>query len=464
MKSRDTGLFASVANLSWVADGIDESESDTALALIDLGLDNAESATRFIEAPWSADGINADEAWAFTSLAYLFNEAPGIAATTSTLSWLEDGIDEHESLAISFLPDLVDESRNFARKVISKSWFTDGISEDEALAIEALGFISHHTGSGSQFADMPFLNTVEPADSAALTSLAYLAIEDKHAFETIMSHQAVSDGITDDEAIYLTLATGVSTTNPELVDTLLNHSGVLTEMRENDLPVSGKLQFVIVRTRQGAAGKLELLEDAVRFMEDYMGEPFPFNVVLLLFADINDLSVGGYNFGASMFMDTEIDIDADESSDAERVLVHEVAHYYWRSSSHSWIDEGVAEILSFLYEDDPRALHGEELLSKVYMKSSFCRKFEDLQAVEKLTDTRAEGCEMAMGFLFFLDLYRALGPEDFQKGLRELYLLGEDAIGPEDSRARSIDQVKAAFSFSSKAKDEIIPKWYGAEK
>ena len=69
-----------------------------------------------------------------------------------------------------------------------------------------------------------------------------------------------------------------------------------------------------------------------------------------------------------------------------------------------------------------------------------------------------------MGFLFFLDLYRALGPEDFQKGLRELYLLGEDAIGSEDSRARSIDQVRAAFSFSPKAQDEIIPKWYGAEK
>ena len=463
MKSRDTGLFTSVANLSWVADGIDESESDTALSLIDLSLDNPEKAKGFIETPWFADGINADEAWAFTSLAYLFNEAPRIATTTSAMPWLEDGVDEQESVAISFLPDLVDESREFTEKIISKSWFTDGINEDEASAIEALGFISHHTGSGSQFATMPFLNTVEPADSSALTSLAYLAIEDENAFETILSHSAVADGITDNETIYLTLVPGVSIMNPELVDTLLNQSGVLTEMREIDLPVSGKLQLAIVRTRLGVAGKLELLEDSVRFMEDYMGEPFPINVVLLLYADILDLRVGGYNSGASMVLDTEFDIDAVESAAAERVLVHELAHYYWRSSSHSWIDEGVAEILSFTYGDDPRALYAEELLSKVYVKQSSCSEFEDLQSVEKLTDARSAECEMAIGFLFFLDLYRALGPDDFQKGLRELYLLGEDAIGPEDSRARSIDQVKVAFSFSPEATDEIIPRWYRVE-
>ena len=291
LKSRDTGLFASVANLSWVADGIDESESDTALSLIDLSLDNPEKAKEFIETPWFADGINADEAWAFTSLAYLFNEAPRIATTTSAMPWLEDGVDEQESVAISFLPDLVDESREFTEKIISKTWFTDGISEDEASTIEALGFISHYTGSGSQLVNMPFLNTIEPADSSALTSLASLGFENENAFKTILSHPTVADGIADNETIYLSLAATVYTTNPELVDTLLNQSGVLTEMRGIDLPVSGKLQLRIVRTRQGAARNIELLEDALQFTESYMGEPLPTNIVLLLYADLSDLGV-----------------------------------------------------------------------------------------------------------------------------------------------------------------------------
>ena len=377
------------------------------------------------------------------------------------MPWLEDGVDEQESVAISFLPDLVDESREFTEKIISKTWFTDGISEDEASTIEALGFISHYTGSGSQLVNMPFLNTIEPADSSALTSLASLGFENENAFKTILSHPTVADGIADNETIYLSLAATVYTTNPELVDTLLNQSGVLTEMRGIDLPVSGKLQLRIVRTRQGAARNIELLEDALQFTESYMGEPLPTNIVLLLYADLSDLGVDGYNSLANMVVYTKFDIDGHESSDAEKVLVHELAHYYWHNSSHLWIDEGAAEIMSVIYRKDPRALYAAELLAKVYVKQSFCVDVEDLQSLEHLTDAQSEDCGFAIGFLLFLDLYHTLGPEDFQRGFRELYLLGEDAIHPEDPRARSIDQVKAAFSFSPESTDEIIPDGTG---
>ena len=164
-----------------------------------------------------------------------------------------------------------------------------------------------------------------------------------------------------------------------------------------------------------------------------------------------------------MVVDTRFDIAVDEYSDAERVLVHELAHYYWHNSSHLWIDEGAAEIMSVIYREDPQALYAAQLLAKVYVNQSFCDNIEDLQSLEQLTHAQSEDCGNGIGFLLFLDLYSALGPDDFQRGLRELYLLGENAIGPDDPKARGIDQVKSAFSFSPKATGEIIPRWYGAE-
>ena len=462
LKRRDADTFARVANLSWVTDGIDEAESDTALALIDLGLENPAEAKQFIEARWFSDGINVDEAWGFTSLAYLSYEVPRIAAMTSSMPWLENGVDERESLAVSFLPDLADESHEFIETMISKSWFKDGINEDEAWAIEALGLISHHTGTGARFANMPFLDSIEPADSSALISLAYLAFEDRDTFETIMSHPEISDGITDDETTYLTLAPGASVMDSELVDALLNQSGFLTEIREIDLPISGRLQLTIIRTRPGAAGSMARLERSVRFMESYMGQPFPINIVLVLYTDTLHLGFGGYNSGASMVLDTSFDVEADRTSNAGRVLVHELAHYYWHHSSHLWIDEGAAEVVAYIYGEDTKALYIAELLAKVYVGQSFCGNIEDLRSLDQLTDTQLEECGMAAGFLFFLDLYHALGPDDFRGGLSELYLLGKDAKRPNDPRARGINEVRAALSSNPKARDEIIPKWYGA--
>ena len=110
LKRQDNGMYDGVANLSWIADGVDETEADPVAALIELSLDEPETAILYIETPWFNDGLTEDEAWAFLGLTYIDYFAGDTSTQTSRLPWVVDGIDESESWAISSLPDIFDES------------------------------------------------------------------------------------------------------------------------------------------------------------------------------------------------------------------------------------------------------------------------------------------------------------------------------------------------------------------
>ena len=240
----------------------------------------------------------------------------------------------------------------------------------------------------------------------------------------------------------------VQETNPDLVDTLLDPSNVQVERRTVGLPLAGDVELVIVRLQPGTPRSMDLLEDAVRFAEDYMGEPLPTNFVLLFYADAVMSDFAGHNTGFNMTIHPDFDSDngSDEAYSAPFLLVHEVAHYYWNSSSQTWLDEGTAEVMSIIYEE---ATTGQESWGAA---DTFpCPYAADLTGVERMKDIEAEDCAYSLGTRFFLDLYRTLGEEQFRRGFRELYLMSRDVFDPEDPEARSIDHVKEAFDFSDVA-------------
>ena len=98
----------------------------------------------------------------------------------------------------------------------------------------------------------------------------------------------VADGITNDETPVVALLYDVQATNPGLLETILDPSITLVEERDIELPLAGRTRLIVVRIEPGANRSMDLLDDAVRFTEDYIGEPFPTNFVLLLYADAVD--------------------------------------------------------------------------------------------------------------------------------------------------------------------------------
>ena len=457
LRQSDADTYHTISRLGWVLDGISRMEADPAQSLIYLGLDAPQSARRLLRMSWMSDDLTEDEAWVVSALAHLAFDALGTFEKTVSMPWVADGIGEDESWAITSVSDLAMESGGTAAWIASYHWFADGINADEAMVVSMLGSISYETGSAARFMGMQFLDSIEPADAHALGSLEFLAYESPQEFSDILSHPAVADGITDQETAALALLHDVQTTNPDLVDALLAPSEVQVESREIRLPLAGGVELVVVRLHPGAPRSMDLLEDAVRFAEDYMGEPFPTNFVLLLYADAVVSEFAGHNTGFNMTIhpDFDTDDDSDESYYAPFILTHEVAHYYWGNSSQTWLDEGAAEVMSIINEETTT---GREAWGAA---STFpCPYAPDLTGVEKMKDTQAEDCAYSLGTRFFLDLYRTLGDEEFRRGFRELYLLGRDILDPEDPEARSIEDVRIAFDFSEQARDEIIPRWY----
>ena len=221
-------------------------------------------------------------------------------------------------------------------EVTSKAWYQDGIAEDEAEVAELLRSLDFMSGSRSELLAMPFLETIEEADVLALESLNQLALlnwttlADPSEFEEFMLHPAIADGITDEETVFVTVASNAYEWNPGLIDTLLDPAEVMSERRTIELPIAGEVELVIVRIQPGSAKSMDLLEESVRFAESYMGEAFPVNLILLLYADAVKPGFAGHNSGAGMVVHPDFDSVAlrRQLSLASLVITRERAWWY----------------------------------------------------------------------------------------------------------------------------------------
>ena len=349
-------------------------------------------------------------------------------------------------------------------EVTSKAWYQDGIAEDEAEVAELLRSLDFMSGSRSELLVMPFLETVEEADVLALESLNQLALlnwttlADPSEFEEFMLHPAIADGITDEETVFVTVASNAYEWNPGLIDTLLDPAEVMSERRTIELAMAGEVELVIVRIQPGSAKSMDLLEESVRFAESYMGEPFPVNLILLLYADAVKPGFVGHNSGTGMVVHPDFDGD-DELG---LIVGHEVAHFYWYGSSQVWLDEGAAEFLAIADADRSLWFDMTDISPADVMYEYDCADGTTLKSLETLPGPQAEGCDYALGFLFFLDLHQAVGAEEFQRGFRKLYLAGEGVWDPESWRARNMADVGESFG-AGDAVAGVFEEWVAGE-
>ena len=336
-------------------------------------------------------------------------------------------------------------SAEVASSVVSLVWFADGINEVEVKAIVELSYLANgDAGAALRIVGMPFLETIEPPDISAITSLRLLAAYRPETFVGVMSHTALSDGITDDVALIVSTLNGVAKTNPGLVDVLLDPSKVSLEQRNITLPLTGDVVLFIIRTGPGAATSMDLLEHSVRGVEKFMGLPLPTNYVGLLYEDAVSGNAAGTNFGTHIAILPKYDID-DGSREAEFASsnnAHEVAHYYW-SGNGDWVDEGAAEFLASVID-------GARTGRPIAVSNPPCGHAGSLAELESLGISKGDlefRCNYSLGERLFVDLYRSLGHERFRQGFRALYLASEIEDEVDDRRGTSvgIEHIREAF-------------------
>ena len=394
----------------------------------------------------------------FVNGPWLEQEHPQLAAAIKNLSWARDSIDDRESEVIQRLLYIAARSATVASSVASLGWMQDGITEDEAKAIQEIYYIAYADAEGALWiVGMPFLAAIEPPDVSALDSLGSLANFRPEAFAGVMSHAALRDGITDEEAPIVATLNGVAKTNPGLIGVLLNPSRVLLERRIITLPLSGGVILDIIRTAPGAARSMSLLEHSVREAEAFMGVPFPTKHVILLYENAVTASFAGTNFGTHIASLPKYDSDDDshEAAYAGNHTAHEVAHYYW-SGNKDWIDEGAANFMAAIIEN---ARTGRPLGVDDF-PCAYADSIAELESLSVVRGDSAFNCNYALGERLFLDLHHTLGYERSRQGFRALYLASES----EDDAELGIQHVREAFRSNDAAVSAVIARWYNGTR
>ncbi|CAI8031599.1 Probable leucine-rich repeat receptor-like protein kinase At5g49770 [Geodia barretti] len=234
--------------------------------------------------PWVSDGIAASEKAAVQRLLYVAPFYPEVFNILIQWPWLRDGVNDVELSAINGIHAIAYYNEGIAVQFVQLPWLADGVSPMEGSAVRHISIIAQidPTAAG-RIIKMPFLATIDPPDVTALLSLTRLAHVAPQRFQYVMSHPALSAGITDDLARIVALLHGVNETNPSLIETLLDPDRVTVEERPVHLPLSGRVDLAIIRTRAGAELSMDLLEHSVQSAEALIGEPLPTNYVALLF-------------------------------------------------------------------------------------------------------------------------------------------------------------------------------------
>ena len=349
-----------------------------------------------------------------------------------------------------------------ARTLIARSWARDGIADNEPAVIDRIRAIAKQDADAAgRISAMPFVATLEPHDLVALRSLRRLAERNPPVFQKVMSHPTLRGGITDHWAQIVATLYGVSRYNPALIDTLLDPGQVTVARRRIGLRLSGDVDLAIIRIAPGARRSMDLLAHSVRSTESFMGHPLPANYVPLLFANAVPAYAAGAYFGTHIAVLPRYDVDdgSRDDDDAGLIVAHEVAHYYWNGNA-DWLDEGASELLASLSEL-------ARVNRQVAITTRPCAYAANIAALERLNPVWASdafGCNYSLGERFFFDLFRLIGPSDFQQRFRRLYQASnvEDDADPASGTAVGISQLRDAFDYGSKSirVRNTIARWY----
>lgn len=304
------------------------------------------------------------------------------------------------------IDELRDTEPELAEEIGELSWVEDGISRGgEFNAVRGLIRLAH-AGYATQLLEESWV--VEGRNHPALESLWYLAANNPRKLGQIMSHSTISDGINEREAnIVATFYSVVD--HPDLLDKLLDPEQVTVEERTITLPLSGEMGIAVIITQPMMDNTLDLLEQAIRSIEEFMGFPFPERQVIYLFHSNPRLADGVYDTHVALGPQT-INLSGMWLL---RLIAHETGHFYWRGFPR-WTEEGGAVFLAAMVLD--------RLHDPLEIPPCHVRTIVELEELYSGNSFHRHICHYSLGERLFRDLYRNMDDTTFRLAFRRLYL------------------------------------------
>ncbi len=346
-----------------------------------------------------------------------------------------------------------DRLRKHDEAIRALPWIADGIDAIELQGLEGLlGLANEDEDTFSFVMEQPWIE--DERFFPALQSLALLAYTGHYdELETIRSHPAIRDGISEDEVAILATLFGVVAQEfkPEMIDTLLG-GDARVEKRTFTTPLSDDLSIYIIRTQPGMDRTMDLIEQSVRVQEEFMDIPWPSKSIIYLFSDRFSFSTSLPTKSASLvspiYESPDIELD--------RVLRMAAFHSggaYWHAGE-IWVDAGGSYLAVAIALQD-------EFGWPVEPRFGLCPHDESLR--EDIS------CYNHSGSRLFLDLYYQLGEKRTRDALKRMYfqsLYIEDVASHCSSfRWEGFCQLEAAFMHGATSQEaaiveQVTRRWY----
>ena len=372
----------------------------------------------------------------FRLLLDIGRNSPELALLLTTHPLLADDLTHEEAELAEFLIDNGQRDLELARRLATIDWVSDGIDRDELRVLFSAVPTADSQSSPSEFLlGLPSLTDHLTGNLGVYvtTALTHLFLGRPEYLKQVVSQGWFADGLAAQEAALIVILERESRDSPGLFQDLLTER--FTQTTTIDLPLSGRVRLWAVQNTPSPEGEalLQQMEEAVRYWEGLVQEPFPKDEVILSVVNPAGKSYGLHRGG---YLGTHMRLIRDVTLGTVSYVPHETGHYLFRFPR--WFGEGVSQF----GESHLRHLNGvqsleerrEELASK-----TACSQYANIRHFEyeiaDSNDLTFDACPYHLGENLMLSVLSLIGQEAMSATLRNLHVLERDEKLPITDKA-----------------------------
>ena len=506
---------AAIKELPWVADGIEEAERRGVQELARTALQSTEVFNVLVAQSWIEDGANETERTVMGHLGSIAAKDEAAALRILGMPFLKT-VEPADAATIGSLRRLADLFPGRFQRAVP--WFEDGLDESErTVSIRLRELSTRDHAAALRILEMPFLDTVEPADALAVEALRDAADRSTEALRATLEKPWVEDGLDEFERIVSIRITEIATKDRAAALRILEMP-FLETVEVFDAGAMGSLWHL-------ASRQPHLFQEVLEHPSLSVGITDEWAKVVLVLGGLSDSNPDQVLFlldqGPGAVEQEERTIDLPLAGEVVLTIIRtrpgsprsmDVLERTVRNAeSFMGLPFPVASVLLFFKEDGPGVGHtgthivfpahldGQEPdnftnnwareLARYYWRGHLAwieqgaatvmmsitedgragaprlaisypcpelRSIAELEASDPYALTTRK-CNYSLGGRLFLDLYYTLGDTAFQQGFRNLYLMSE-------ASQIDISHIKEAFKAGAPDQgilvDAVLGRWY----
>ena len=388
-------------------------ERDFIEHLADLGDEAPELLREIVALPWLAGRFNRWEESLVEDLRIIYSVDPESAALIWGLPWIRDGIVSRDSGITGNMREIVTEDHLLWQEVLNLGLLQEGPSVRRSDFIHSIRNLSRDNSQmawqiiRAPFMKAPFLDRDEYALRAIYSWSNPRSDEESIIMERLSSQTWFNDGLDDGEAALLhAIRSRSDAFQQDLIQSHHIESSII------NLPWTGDVGLAVISHTPFPANDhvMESLEEGARMIEDFVGAPLPVGDLILLVVEpdfwtqssdghLVNWSSGSERDSATFYLNAMMRVNNLNHGPSRRTLNRLIANHYLLGS-RSWYQRG---LLDFLASYVDAKTGGEELDDRLNRLMESPR-----------TST-------ASNEIFFLTMYKILGPEVVSATIRDLH-------------------------------------------